>query len=426
MHSDPHWSATLDRISSEWNGQHPDRPIAFDVEFVPHARLYDRLSAAVGDGTAPDLAVVDSVWVAGLADAGFLHALGDGGSAADHPTCWEGLYPDSVQANSFEGLLYGLPVKADASLLWYRKDWFAQEGLTPPQRWDELVNNALHFVRPDIRERYGLDHPLAFPGGTAGGEATVYTLLPLIWSAGGDVIDANSKCITLNRPETADGLRFVRELTQKYRVTAPEVVDYPPGTSSRLLAEGRVAMALGGSYQARLIQSLGQWSEADFSQHVGATPPPAPRGRHQVSTVGGSSYVLLRQCKCPALTMDMLRVATDVSVIGDLYRSKWFNLPSLSFNETLNPETEPLLGQIAEMIASGRARPSIAQYVQVSRPLQMMFERAISGTEPIEDITQDTARIISVITNLACQAALLPGRRTAATDSASSDSRSCA
>jgi multiple sugar transport system substrate-binding protein len=400
MCSDPYWSTVLEHTSRVWNERDTEPKVTFEIDVVPHRRFYDLLSAAVGSGTAPDLAMVDSVWVAGLAKSGFLHALDGLDSPWNRSAFGDDLYPPLVDANSLEGRLYGLPVKADASLLWYRKDWFAKEGLTAPRDWDDLQNAVVHFLRSEVRERYSLAYPLVFPGGTAGGEATVYSLLPFIWSAGGEIIDADARRVILDSPETSRALRFLRELVHQHSASSPSVVDYQHDTSPKFFAEGKAAMALGGSYEAELIQAVSHWSDADFSHHVGAVPPPAPPGRNQVSTVGGTSYVILRQCEWPALVTDVLKVATDPDVIGNLYRSMWLNLPSPSFDAMLEPDTQSLLTQVSKMIVAGRARPSLPEYVKVSRQLQAMFEATISDSDPVEDIVQRTTEFISVITEL--------------------------
>jgi multiple sugar transport system substrate-binding protein len=400
MCSDPHWSAVLEHASRIWNERRSDPRVTFEIDVVPHSRFYDLLSAAVGSGTAPDLAMVDSVWVAGLAKSGFLHVLDGLDSRWNQSPFGEYLYPVFIDANSLQGRLYGLPVKADASLLWYRKDWFAREGLPAPRDWDGLLNTAVYFLQPEVRERYNLAYPLVFPGGTAGGEATVYSLLPFIWSAGGEIVDSDATRITLDSPETSRALRFLREFVQQHGASPPSVVDYRDHTSPNFFAEGKVAMALGGSYEAELIQGITHWSDADFAHRVGAVPPPSPAGYDRVSTVGGTSYVVLRQCEHPTLVTDVLRVATDPDVIGGLYRSMWLNLPSPAFDATLGPDTGSLLTQVSEMIAGGRARPSLPEYVKVSRQLQTMFEATISSSDPVEDIVHRTTEFISVITEL--------------------------
>jgi len=164
-----------------------------------------------------------------------------------------------------------------------------------------------------------------------------------------------------------------------------------------LFASGKVAMALGGSYESDLIRGASGWEGEELLQRLGCVPPPAAPGNRPVSTVGGSSYVIPRQCQRPELVMDILKVATDPDVVGDLYSSMLEDSPSSSFDGFLSPEAEPLLTKISRMIASGRARPSIPEYFKVSHQLQVMFEAAISSTTAVDEIVRRTAEFIGVI-----------------------------
>ncbi|MDY6875766.1 MAG: extracellular solute-binding protein [Chloroflexota bacterium] len=395
MSSDHRWSTVLEHVSNVWNEGHPNQKVTFQVRVVDHNQLYHLLSKAVGSGTAPDVAMVDCVWVAGLAQSGFLHALEDLSSQWNHTKFRQDLYPAFVEANSFNDQLYGLPLKADVSLLWYRKDWFAQEGLEPPYSWDDLLNVAKHFLQSRVREQYGLMYPLVFPGGMTGGEATVYNMMPFIWSAGGRVFDGES--VVLDAPSTRQALQFLRELVNLHHVSPPEVVSYKCDTIPWLFATGKAAMALDGSHESDAILATSGWSNEEFMQRVGCVvPPAAPVGR-PVSTVGGISYVILRQCRHPDLVLDVLKTAISPDVTGDMYRAILQNSPCPSFNDFLSPEAETLLTRVSRMIESGFARPSVPGYFRVSRQLQAMFEAAISDSMPIDEIVRRKAELISVI-----------------------------
>jgi hypothetical protein len=95
--------------------------------------------------------------------------------------------------------------------------------------------------------------------------------------------------------------------------------------------------------------------------------------------------------------MDVLQTAVSHEVVGELYRSMLQSSPCSSFNAFFNPDTDPLLARISAMIASGRARPSIPEYFRVSYQLQAMFEAAISGSTPVDEITRRTAEFVCVI-----------------------------
>ncbi len=399
--SDIRWSHLLEHVRKAWNAAHPQQPVSFQVDVVSHTRLYDFLSTAVGSGTAPDAAMVDCVWVAGLARAGFLYPLESLNAHWNHSHFGKDLYPAFVSANSYQDRLYGLPVKADLSLLWYRKDWLEGEGLLPPRDWDELVEVARHFLQPQVQARYGYAYPLVFPGGTAGGEATVYMLMPFIWSAGGDVFERGE--VVLDSAATHRALHFLRDLVVAHRVAPPDVVRYREDTAFRLFASGKAVMALGGSYEADLIREIGGWEDGEFQERVGYVLPPAAPGGRPAPTIGGTSYVILRQSPRPQRVMEVLRFATNPAQIGECYRELLQILPNPSFNRLVSPDGAPLLSWVAEMIPLGRARPSIPEYVKVSRQLQAMFEKTFSDPMPVEALVRRTAEFIAVISEMPCR-----------------------
>lgn len=401
MCSDPRWSELLEHVSQAWNAIHPHRPISFHVDVVGHTRFYDLLSAAIGSGTAPDAAMVDCVWVAGLARAGFLYPLEDLNSHWNPSVFGKDLYPAFVSANSYRDKLYGLPVKADISLLWYRKDWLAGEGLEPPQDWEQLRDVARHFLQPQVRERYGYAYPLVFPGGLAGGEATVYGLMPFLWSAGGEVLEDGE--VVLDSPATHRALHFLRDLVVTHRVAPPEVIRYREDTAVRLFASGKAVMALGGSYEADWIRHTGSWEDGEFQERVGYVLSPTAPGGQPAPTIGGTSYVILRQSSWPRQVMEVFRFATDPAHIGECYREMLQVLPHPSYNHLVSSRAAPLLAWVAERLPLGRARPSVPEYVKISRQLQAMFERTFSDPIPIEVLTRRTAEFIAVISELPCR-----------------------
>jgi hypothetical protein len=170
-----------------------------------------------------------------------------------------------------------------------------------------------------------------------------------------------------------------------------------------MLVSGKIAMALGGSHESDVILDLGGWESDEFDQRIGYVAPPSASGNSQASTVGGTSYVILRQSANPELILEVLKLAVRPGTVGELYRSLLQNSPYLSFDGFINPKDDPLLTQVSRFIASGRARPSTPEYFKVSRQLQAMFESAISSTQSIDRIVQRTAEFLSVITEHPCQ-----------------------
>ena len=399
MATDIRWAAVIERAVHQWNEANPHQAANLQMKLIAHDELHRALSTAVAQGRAPDMVMIDSVWIAEFADAGFLIPLDELDADWTHNEYANDLYPAFLEANHFDGHFYGLQVEADLSLLWYRKDWFDAEGLQPPADWDELVATAQHFTRPDVRQRYGLGpYPLVFPGGRAAGEATVYNLLPLIWSAGGTVLHDGQ--VNLDSEASREALRFISNLVNQYAVASPDVVNWGWEGVPRRLARGEAAMALGGSYESQTILEEGDWEEAEFLRRIDCCLSPAAPGREPAVTAGGMSYAMLRQSRHPELVMGILKLAADKNLIADFCRMTYQNSPRPSMRNVFTPNVSPLLSKTSQLLSAARSRPVTPEYVKLSMQLQGMFETVIMKTTSAEDAVRRAAEFIGAVTSL--------------------------
>ena len=397
--TDIRWAAVIERAAREWNEKNPDQQAALQMQLIDHDELHHALSTAVAEGTAPDMVMIDSVWIAEFANAGFLLPLDELDTDWTHNEYANDLYPAFVEANYFGGHFYGLQVEADLSLLWYRKDWFSAERLQPPANWDELVATAQHFARPDVRQRYGLGpYPLIFPGGQAAGEATVYNLLPLLWSAGGTVL-LNGQ-VNLDSKLSQEAVRFIADLVNQHAVAPPDVVNWNWEDVPRRLAHGEAAMALGGSYESQTILEESDWEEVEFMERIDCCLSPVAPGCEPAATAGGMSYAILRQSQHPELVMGILKLAADKDLIADFCRVTYQNSPRPSMRDAFTPDVSPLLSKTSRLLSAARARPVTPEYVKVSAQLQTMFETVITKTASVEDAVRRAAEFIGAITGL--------------------------
>ena len=398
MASDIRWATVIERAARQWNEGNPQRQVDLQTQLTDHDELHHSLSTAVAKGTAPDVVMIDSVWIAEFANAGFLVPLDELDADWTHNEYANDLYPAFVEANSFGGHFYGLQVEADLSLLWYRKDWFDAEGLTPPTDWNELLSTARYFARPEMRERYGLFYPFIFPGGQAAGEATVYNLLPWIWSAGGTVL-MNGQ-VNLDNDASREAMAFIGELVNRHALTPSEVVNWNWESVPQRLARGEAAMALGGSYESPTILEESDWEEDEFLKRIDCCLSPAAPGRDPAATAGGMSYAVLRQSNNPELVMDVLKLAADRDLIAEFCRITYQNSPRPSMREVFSSKDAPLLAKTSSLLSAARARPVTPEYTRVSEQLQNMFENIISNTASADHAVKQAAEFIGAITGL--------------------------
>lgn len=396
--SDERWREPLDHAAALWNQDHDDARVELEYEFVPLEALRSHLVAAVGRGSAPDISLLDSVWVAEFADLHYLQPPAEiDPQWGSH--CEQTFFPALLAANRWEETLYGVPISADVSVIWYRRDWFAAENLAPPATWDDLLVVSRHFARPDVRARYGLGpYPLVLVGGVRGGETTTYQLLPFLWAAGGDLI-ANRR-VVLDSPETRRALSYLTNLVHVEKVVPPEVTEYAWDQAARVFAAGQAALAVGGTYESFFICSSAGWDEQTFLERVGFVPIPAGPGGKPATLVGSMSYVIYRQSQAPAQALALLDLAGHSEVLLPFALRTGHHPPRIAAARSLAETSNGFLSEAAPLLNIARARPAIPDFARVSEQFQILVEDCLSARRPVDEAVPRTAELIGAITGL--------------------------
>lgn len=393
-----HWQWPLEKAIDRWNNTHSGRKITIDFETVPLAQLYDTLTYAIAEGSAPDISVLDTVWIAEFAQRRYLYALNeiDRNWAA---TYGKRFYVPSLVANCFENTQYGISTNVDISVLWYRKDWFSAEHLMPPRTWDGLVEVCKHFARPEVRARYGISpHPLNFVGGTRGGETTVHQLLPLFWSAGAYILDELS--VRLDTPGTYQTLQFLYDLVNTEQVAPPSVTQNRWDGALTAFARGEAALAFGGTYENAIIRARAGWDRTDFMQRTAFVPPPTAPGGKQAILLGGMSYGIYRQSTQAEVALDLVKLMLEPDILKPFSLQMEQNAAILPTDKSIRPEENSLLNHTTPLLSQARSRPSLPSYDRVSRQIQEMIEIVLRNEVSIDAAIKRTAERISGITEL--------------------------
>jgi ABC-type glycerol-3-phosphate transport system substrate-binding protein len=172
-----------------------------------------------------------------------------------------------------------------------------------------------HFQKPAVRQRYAIGaHAFAFAGGAEAGEATTYQLLPVLWSAGADVIADHE--VVLHSPAAVEAVSFVAGLVRKHGVAGRDVIKSPWNGPALALASGSVAMSIGGSYESRIIRAAAGWGEDEFLTKIGFAPIPAGPGGHPATVHGGLSYTIYTQSQRAKLALELLYRAARPDIVA--------------------------------------------------------------------------------------------------------------
>jgi multiple sugar transport system substrate-binding protein len=357
---------------------------------VPLPSLHQFLTHAVAEGQAPDLAILDSVWIPEFAADGFLLSLEDlDGAWLRNEHDLDFLEP-IVKANRYEGLTFGVSPFANVAGLWYRRSALETLGLQPPRTWAELRAVARAAAESGTR------HPIVMTGGSKGGETTAYCLIAFLESNGAHVLGPEG--VTLDSRATAQALRFLRSLIDDGLMSA-EVLGYEWTKPVRLLAEGKAIISFGGSYETRTLAEVLEVPLEELWEHVGFIPVPAGPAGSPATVAGTMSYGIFRQAPQPGLAMRLLQSAVEPEGLAQVARTTG-RIPARRSAVALAAPSPPFLSQTVELLERAAIRPPTPLYPRVSAQLQAMLEATLTGRLGAAAAARRTSELIGAITGL--------------------------
>lgn len=138
-----------------------------------------------------DVMMLDVLWTAAFAKAGYLEQLDPAEFDADR------VLPRALAAATIDGRLWAIPGRTDVGLLYYRKDLVP----VPPKTWDELIGLA-----KTVAPKEGIH---GYVGQFAQYEGLTVNAMEAVWAKGGDALSADGSTVTMNAPEAKAGVQML-------------------------------------------------------------------------------------------------------------------------------------------------------------------------------------------------------------------------
>jgi multiple sugar transport system substrate-binding protein len=200
-------------VTSRWAGPHADYQAQILKEFekatgikvkqdaIDYGQLYQKQVLNMSTKTGGyDLVWAQEIWLPNYTKAGYLLPLNDYLAKIDGFDL-KAYNQSMIKIDTIDGKLYGLPTYVQTPMLVYNKEMLAQEGLTPPATWKEVLAVAKHFKDKGTG--------IALPAKQ--GMAAVDIWAALMRSNGGDYFDANGK-LALTQAANVETLEFWKAL----------------------------------------------------------------------------------------------------------------------------------------------------------------------------------------------------------------------
>lgn len=226
-----------DDIVSGFNEQYPDAQI--NVEIQPWAQRNEKLLVALAAGAGPDVCYLNEDFIPQHAEEGNIVPLDD--LLVDDI---EDYYENLLNAGTINGQIYSAPILATVNTVIYNTNLFEEAGVTTyPTTWDELLEVAPVFK----------DNGLFVTQYSASLEQSLnLSYYPLLWQAGGTVLNEDNSAVAFNSDAGLEALRFIIDLFDNEYVDTSMAVTIPdPGQSP--LEQGTAALGMTISSNNQII-----------------------------------------------------------------------------------------------------------------------------------------------------------------------------
>lgn len=374
----------VDTLVAMWNDKHPDQKI--NLTYIEHSEMVAKLAQAVASGEVPDLMGMDLIYAPQFEKAGQLVDITD--KIKDWPEL-KTASPGHMTVATYENRLYGVPLYADVSALFYNKDLFEKAGLDPnkpPTSLGELREYAdkITALGGDIKGYY-------LPGSCAG--CNIFTVGPLMWASGAKIETAGPGDEPLVGEGVKQVLQFARDIIKAGDVHESDRAE--TGNTFHLqFGSGKVGMMGTGNFNIQLVK------DQNPNMKFGITLLPGVKPGSAASFIGGDLVVVPKGSKRVDDAVDFMKFILSDEVQVEGY-AKLLNLTTRAdMVDNQYFKSEPLVQDVAKALTVGRTPYTLTFFEQINSPqgpwLQML-QRAYYTDDDLDTVISDAKEQMKAI-----------------------------
>ncbi|SRR6056297_44446 len=381
-----HWTVGSDdspfeAAKKEIESRYPNVTVVFDVQ-QGGGNVKSKFLSSAAAGQAPDVAMVDSVALGEMVDAGLLTDLGPYVSSWNG---WEDILPNFREAGSWEGNPYGVFMNTDLRIFVWNKQIFKSAGLDPdqpPKTWDELFKFASAANNPP--RVYGM----MVPGGSS--EHLPHRWYSFLRGAGGSLLDEKG-CAAFNSQAGIAAAEVYKRLIEE-GLTPIDVLSASADDNDRGLASGSYAMGVVGSWFYNYAKEAGIDTPEKFNETFGVSFVPSPDGSISPSGAGGWTVALPDGSRNKDLAWEFISIAMN----KENHRTWALSRAYVPVRESLASDDAfaqaiPFYAALEDLLPLAKTRPAIPEYPQLSSQLQTALQSIMAGEMEVKEALDEAA-----------------------------------
>lgn len=374
----------LQRLLSEFEARHP--AILVHDEALPSSTDQQHQIYAInleGGAGGIDVLAMDVIWVPEFSRAGWIRPVDD----YFNSEVQEQFLSNAIQAVSYRGRVWAVPWNIDAGVFYYRKDLLEKYHRPPPATWSELVETTRIVLAGEQDPRlYGF----IWQGRQY--EGLICNALEFIWGNGGDIAVSDTGLGDVAQSANQQALTFMRDLIHKNGVSPLLVLTGDEETSRHLFGNGRAIFTRNWPYAWTLFERTG----SPVRGKVGLRPLPTFGGHPAASTLGGWNLGITRESRHPEAAWQLIEFLTSEEAQRSLAIAVGMEPTRRAlYQDHALLAANPILPELATIVAAARPRPVTPFYLGVSEVLQSEFSAILGGVRAPEVALRSADREIS-------------------------------
>lgn len=354
----------LQKMADAFEQANPGVTVTLDLAGDP-GELISSLTTSFAAGRQPDVFVLNYRRLGGLAAKGVIEPVPAGAT--------EGLYPEPLEAFTFDGTLLCQPSNAASMVVYLNTALFAQAGVALPKpgwTWDNLLATATSLKAKGIS--------------AIGFETGLVRLAPFVWSNGGEVVDDANKPTTvdLSSPQAREAVTFLLSLQQQGMSATDRAAQDPEAA----FAAGKTAMLLDSR---RAVPSFRKTEGLAFDV------APVPTKVTSTSVLHSDGYCVTKASKHKALAQAFAAFAVTgdgATVLAESGRTVPVKTSVAQSPAFLSPGLAPASSQVfLDQLATVRSLPHTPTWNEAEEITEEILTQLFAGKTTLDRAIADIA-----------------------------------
>jgi len=365
-----------------------------EIVQAPYDNVFEQAAnAGQTKSGAFDIVLMDDPWIPFFAENGHLENLTPYFNAIGMPGPDNDFLAKSLAVcrNPYNtGPFVCVPYVGNAQMFFYDGAKFAEQGLpNGPKTWDDVIKVAKAITDAGGGRTFGY----VFRGGQ--GNPVVADFMPIFWSYGGNLFNADRTKVTIDTPEGAAAMKTFMALRD---VSPKGVESYQADQVGRALAAGTAASSINWPNWVATFEDPSQ------SKMVGKISYTAiPSGTHAGSSeIGHWTMGIMSAAKNKQEAFDFMSWATSPEQIKI---SATRGNPPVRFSVFTDPEltSQPQFRHfptLMQAINFSTPRPRHPKWPEIENAFGIELSKAVAGTITPEEALKNSQAAVEQITGL--------------------------